>query len=168
MYLYSNVIYNYASVWQVIYYICINSSNIFIFVLMENTFKNYKVRKLRYSELWDFHSSSVNTGINKFLNCNFPNIQLWRGRKETSIKFWWEYYEKFSEKFLARNRLRNIKFDWGILGGVLVGICEFNLGVQIISCIMYLIHLSKLFLIEGLYYKPEGRGFKSQWGHWIF
>jgi hypothetical protein len=23
-------------------------------------------------------------------------------------------------------------------------------------------------LVEGLCYKPEGRGFKSRWGHWIF
>jgi hypothetical protein len=24
------------------------------------------------------------------------------------------------------------------------------------------------YLIEALYYKPEGRGFDSRWGHWIF
>jgi hypothetical protein len=42
--------------------------------------------------------------------------------------------------------------------------CGFIWNVQIYINYMHAVIL----LVEALCYKPEGRGFESRWGHWIF
>jgi hypothetical protein len=44
-----------------------------------------------------------------------------------------------------------------------------NVGTKVASPdLHYMLHMSKGHAVEALCYKPEGRGFDSRWGNWIF